>query len=244
MIFFPAASGDINYADSAETDSPVISTETSTEVHVDIDNQDPSTVTVERHDTLYSVQETPTQRSEKLQTPDATLGIKNTNNTAVSVLTSPYGTLEEGLKNGKKHSSFSGANRTKVESLMGELSFEADEFRQMARQKMLPDVEVRVTRSKAPSDDERAVIDNDETQSTDLTGWTLQNSDGDTYSFEDIEIPARGTLMAYTAEEGELNVTESEENTYVYGTGTDWDYDSEEAVLFNVQGEKVDEDSY
>lgn len=244
LLVFPTASGNINYQEAAETDSPLISTETSTDVNVDVDQNDPSTVTVERHDTVYTVQETPVKRAEKLETPDAVLEIKKTNTTAVSVLTSPYGTLEKGLKNGKQYSSFTGANRTHVESLMNELSGEADEFRSMARQKMLPDVEVRVTRSKAADDDERAVIDNDETESVDLTGWTLENSDGDTYSFGDVDIPARGTMMVYAAEEEELNVTESEENSYLYATGTDWDYNSEQATLFNVQGEKVDEDAY
>ncbi len=244
LLIFPTASQDINYGDTTDTSSPVISTETITDVEVDIDHEDPSTVTVERHDTLYSVEETPQRRLEKIETPEAELKIKRTNNTRISVIKSPYGTLKKGIRNGKTYSKFEGANRSKLLAIMNEMKSEASNYRQMARDKMLPDIEIRITKSKANDEDERLVIDNDDTRSVELSGWQILNSDGDTYTFEDIEIPARATMEVYTASEDELNVSESEENIYVYGTGTDWDYNSDTATLFNLQGEEVDQDSY
>lgn len=244
MMIIPTASQSIDYGDASETSSPVISHETSTNVDVEIDPNQASTVSIERHDTAYKVQEIPEKRVEQLETPEAILELKKTNKTALKILKSPYGTLKKGIRDGRRYSSFEGANKSKLTESMKELTSKAENFRTIARKKMLPDVEIRITRSKAPDQDERVMIENDETSSIEITGWTLQNSDGDRYIFDEFEIPARGTLMAYTKSKESLDINETDDKVYIYNTDTDWDHGSEEALLFNAHGEKIDEDSY
>jgi len=127
---------------------------------------------------------------------------------------------------------------------MSEMKNKMERYRSMARERMLPNIEIQITKEKANDEDERLIVENEETESIQVTGWTIKNSDGDTYTFENMELPARTTLEVYTKSEGELNITESSERIYVYGSGTDWDYYSEKAVLSNLEGEKISEDSY
>lgn len=243
LVSFPTVSQEIDYSGPSEASSPIVSSETSFDRGIEIEHEEASTVTVEKHDMVYRVSETPAKRVETLETPSATLETKLNNRTSIYVVSSPYGTLKKGIVNGRKISEFTGANRTKLESTMNDMRQRVIDYRSMARQRMLPDVEIRITRSKTSDPDERVQIDNDGSGSLRLNGWTLKNSDGDTYEFKDLEIPAAGTAMVYTEPESELNVTEEEDNVYLYGTGTDWDTYSENAVLFNVEGVKVAEDS-
>ena len=243
LISFPTVSQGIDYSQNSDT-SPIVSSSTDIDTDLDISQENPSTVTVEKHNAVYELVETPVKRIEKLETPEATLKIEKINRSSVSIVSSPYGTFRKGMVDGRKVSSFKGANRSKLRSQMSELRDQVSTYRSMARKKMLPDVEVRITRSKASDTDERVEIDNDETESVNLAGWTLKNSDGDEYSFEEVEIPARASAMVYTAEKSSLNITEDNKTVYVYGTGTDWDSDSETALIFNVDGTRVDTDSY
>lgn len=247
LLVFPTASQDIKYTSTdsdSNTESPIVSTESTTDTQIQVNSEDSSTITVEKHDTLYSIEETPHQRVEKLETPEADLTIKKTNNTEISRINSPYGTFEKGLKNGKKYSDFEGLNKTRLSSKMSEMKNILEKYRSMARDKMLPDIEITISKEKANEDDERLLIENKDTESIQLKGWKIENSDGDTYTFEDLDLPARTTLEVYTATEEELNVTESTERLYIYGTGTDWDYYSDEAFLYNFEGEKISKDSY
>lgn len=243
LISFPTVSKGIDYSPETGT-SPVVSSSTHVDTSLDVNQENPSTVKVEKHDAVYKLSETPVKRVEKLETPEATLKIKTMNNSSITEVSSPYGTFRKGMIDGRKVSAFEGANRSKLRSQMKKLRGKVSTYRSIARKKMLPDIEIRITRSKASDTDERVRIENDETESINLAGWTLKNSDGDKYNFEEVEIPARGSAVVYTAEKGSLNLTESNNTVYVYGTGTDWDSDSESALLFNVDGTRVDRDSY
>jgi len=244
LLAVPTASQNIEFEEQRISDTPVITTGTDTEIDTSIDSEEPSTVEIEKHNTLYTVKETPSERVEKVETPEGTLKQVRNNNSYISKLSTPYGELTEGMKNGRQIEEFTGANRSKTKEIMGSLTGKAENYRQKALQKMLPEIEIKVTKSKATDQDERARIENEETESADITGWTVVNSDGDTYTFEETEIPARGDLLIYTKEESELNVTEDNTTEYLYGTETDWDADSEKAAVFNTEGVKIDEDSY
>jgi len=251
LLVFPTASQDIQYGatgssgETGQTDgSPIISTSSTPETEINLNSEDAPTVKIEKQDALYVMDETPHRSLEKLETPDAELKIKKTNDTEVTELSSPHGTFEKGLKNGKKFSDFEGLNKTYLISKMNEMEEKLEKYRTRARQKMLPDIKISISKEKASEPDERIVIDNEDTEPVELAGWTIENSDGDTYTFEELEMPARTTLEVYTKPEAELNVTESTERLYVYGTGADWDYYSEEAVLTNFEGQEVAEDSY
>lgn len=245
LLAVPTASQNIEYSQQRISDTPIASTETSsTDIDVNIDPEDPSTVEIEKHNMVYTVKEKPTQRTEQIRTPEGTLTLIRNNNSRISKLSTPYGELVKGVKNGRTVKKFSGENRTETEKIMNNLNKRAEEYREKARQKILPDLQIRITKSKATDEDERARIENEESSSVDITGWTVVNSDGDTYTFDDFTVPPRGDLLIYTASESDLNVTENNQTRYIYGTGTDWDGGSEEAALFNVEGVKIDEDSY
>lgn len=244
LLAVPTASQNIEFEEQRVSETPVISTGTETEIETNIDPEEPSTVEIQKHNTLYTVKETPSERVEKIETPEGTLKQVRNNNSYLSKLSTPYGELVKGMKNGRQVSEFAGANRSKTTEIMSIMTSKVENYREKALQKMLPEIEIKITKSKAADQDERARIENDETESVDITGWTVVNSDGDTYEFDDTEIPARGDLLIYTKEESELNVTENNRTDYIYGTGTDWDADSEKASLFNTEGVKIDEDSY
>lgn len=244
LLVFPTASQDIKYSSNSDIESPIVSTESTTDTEIEVSSEDSSTVKVEKHDTVYRMEETPHQRLEKLEAPGAELTVSKTNSTSMTRIKSPYGTFEKGLKNGKRYTDFEGLNRTHLSSKMRQMEDKLQKYRSRAREKMLPDVEVRISKEKANDDDERLIVENKDTETISLNGWTIKNSDGDTYTFEDLEMPARTTMEVYTKPQVELNITESSERIYVYDTGTDWDYYSEEAVLTNFEGEIMSEDSY
>lgn len=244
LISFPTVSQGIDYSSGSQTKSPIVSTSTDIDTSIDVEQSDPSTVTVEKYNMIYTVSETPSRRIEQLKTPEATFEMKKSNRSYISVVSSPYGTYRKGIVNGRKVSRFKGVNRSKLREQMKDLREEISSYRSLARQKMLPDVEVRVIRSKASEDTEQVKIDNDGSQTINLAGWKLRNSDGDTYRFEELKIPAHGSAKIYTGEAAELNVTEDNQAVYLYGTGVDWDSDSEKALLFNVEGLKIDQDTY
>jgi len=244
LVAVPTASQDVEYPDKRISDTPVISEKTTTKTEININPSEASTAKGEKHDTIYKVQETPSKRIEVLETPQATLKVKRTNKTRIFKLTTPYGDITKGLKDGRRVESFEGLNRTRANNVLQNLKRRTEIYSEKVRDKILPDVTARITRDKADDPDERITIDNDEGKSVDLNGWTLINSEGDRYTFEDLEIPAYGNAYVYTAEESSLNVSESESQKYVYNTGVDWDQGKDEASVFNVNGVEVAEDSY
>ena len=242
LVSFPTVSQQIDYSGPSSSQSPVVSSEKDLDREISISDGEASKVTVERHDSIYTLREVPSKRIEVLETPSAEMRAELTENISMYTVDSPYGTLRKGMVNGRKVSKFKGANRSKVKSKLLSLKDEMERYRSMARQEMLPNIELRITESKTSDPDERVVIDNDETQSVNLNSWTLRNSDGDTYEFDSFEVPALGTVIVYTEPRSEINVTETGQNKYVYSTGTDWDSYSEEATLFNTRGVEVAED--
>lgn len=244
LLAVPTASQNVEYPDDRISETPVVSEETDTEIDVNIDPETATTARIERHNSVYRVVQTPSKRTETLETPQGVLKVVTTNSTKISKLETPYGTLKTGLRNGRRVSSFRGLNRTVTKNLMEELKQRIEIYGSRVKQDMLPDIDVRIHRNRADDPEESITIENDEDRSMDLSGWTLVNSDGDSYTFQDLEIPAYGSAKIFTASEDELNVSETNATEYVYGTGTDWDQNGDEASLFNLRGVEVAGDSY
>jgi len=60
LLVFPTASQDIEYTSGdSSTESPIVSTESKTNTDIEVSTEDTSTIKVEKHDTLYTVEETP-----------------------------------------------------------------------------------------------------------------------------------------------------------------------------------------
>lgn len=240
LLAFPTASQNVGFGSDS---TPVISDASSLQTDVDIDPEDVTEASIEESDSLYTVKETPYRRVEKLSTPEATLTLTVNNSSRVYRLESASGTLVEGLEKGLKVSRFEGANRTRVEEKFSELKSDLDVFGDRVHDEMTPEVEVRITRSKAADEDERAVIDNDESREVSLSDWTLKNSDVDSYNFDDVTLEPGETVFVYAAEEASLNVSEDDGDHYLYDTGVDWDETEDRAVLENSDGVVIDDDN-
>ena len=240
LLAFPTASQNVDFGSDS---TPVISDASSLQTDVDIDPEDVTEASIEESDSLYTVKETPYWRVEKLSTPEATLTLTVNNSSRVYRLESASGTLVEGLEEGLKVSRFEGANRTRLEEKFSELKSDLDVFGDRVRDEMTPEVEVKITRSKAADEDERAVIDNDGSREVSLSSWSLKNSDVDAYDFDDVSLGPGETVFVYAAEEASLNVSEDDGDHYIYGTGVDWDETEDRAVLENSGGVVIDEDT-
>ena len=244
VLAVPTASNNIQFPDKTVSDTPIVSEESRMQIDVNINPETQSTAKIQEHNLVYTVSELPSKRIELLKTPQGTLKILRTNKSRVFKLDTPYGDIKKGLRDGRRVSSFSGVNRSQTEEILQNLKKQAQVYRNRVKDEMMPDVEIKITTSKADDRDERILIDNDEDRSVNLASWTLVNSDGDRYSFENLELPAYGEAYVYNAPEDELNVTEDNSTEYVYATGIDWDQDSEDASLFNVKGLEVASDGY
>lgn len=246
LIAFPAASQNISYGGVSEVDesSPVVDDSSSLETDVSIDSDLSSEASIEEAGSLYTVEESHNTRVEKLSTPSADLLLEIDNSSRIYTLETAYGTLVRGIENGLRVSDFEGANRSRVVSTFQSMRSEMESYRMRVRDEMTPDLDLTVTQSKASDDDERVVIDNEDSKTVDLSGWTIENSDPDEYVFDDLSLDPGQQAFIYTAGESELNVSEDEDDKYIYGTGVDWDGTGDKAKLFNQEGSELATDSY
>ena len=241
LLAFPTASQNVDFGSDS---TPVVSDASSLQTDVDIDPEDVTEASIRESDSMYTVKETPYQRVEEVSTPEASLTLTVNNSSKIYRLESPSGTLVQGLEEGLKVSRFEGADRTRLEEKFSELKSDMEAFGDRVQDEMTPEVEVRITRSKAADEDERAVIDSDEDQEISLRDWTLKNSDVDSYNFSDVTLGPGETVFVYAAEKASLNVSEDDADNYVYGTGVDWDETEDRAVLEDADGVVIDEDSH
>lgn len=244
VLAVPTASDNVKFSDERVSDTPLVSEESQMHIDINVGADTESTARIQKHNMLYEVSEIPSKRVEILKTPQGTLKILRTNKSRIFKLESPYGDMTKGLRDGRRVNIFKGLNRSQTGEILQSLRTRAGVYRDRVKKEMMPDLDVKITTSKADDDDERILIDNDEDRSINLDAWTLVNSDGDRYSFENLELPAYGEAYVYNAPENELNVTEDNSTEYVYATGIDWDQDSEDASLFNIKGVEVASDSY
>ncbi|MFF3323083.1 lamin tail domain-containing protein [Streptomyces sp. NPDC002889] len=82
-------------------------------------------------------------------------------------------------------------------------------------------------------------ITNNSRRSVDLDGWTLRNSDGNRYRFDDVRLPGRATIRIHTGH-GRDTRTDlfQDRHTYV------WDNRSDTATLRNAHGRTIDTESW
>lgn len=246
LIAFPAASQNISYGELSEVDesSPVVDDASHLSTDVSIDSEMSSEASIEEAGLSYTVDESHVKRVERLSTPSADLVLEIDNKSRIYTLETAYGTLVRGIDEGLRVSDFEGANRTRLVDTFESMRSKMETYRSRVRDEMLPDIDVKITRSKASDDDERAVIDNEGSETVDLSGWRFENSDPDEYEFDDLSLESGQRALVYTEREDQLNVSENEDDKYVYGTGVDWDETEDKALLFDEEGTEMAEDSY
>jgi len=246
LIAFPAASQNISYGEVSEVDesSPVVDDASHLSTDVSIDSEMSSEASIQEAGISYTVDESHVKRVERLSTPSADLVLEIDNSSRIYTLETAYGTLVRGIDGGLRISDFEGANRTRLVDTFESMRGKMEDYRSRVRSEMEPDIGVKITRSKASDEDERVVIDNEDSEIVDVSGWTIENSDPDEYEFDELSLEPGQQAFVYTAVEDELNVSENGEDRYVYGTEVDWDGTGDKAILSNEEGSKIAEDSY
>lgn len=241
LIAFPAASQNIDYGGEA---SPIVEDESALNTDVSIDSVKVSEASIERADSLYTVEESHTHRIESLSTPEADLELVIDNSSRIYRLEMPEGTLVQGVDEGLEVSEFEGADRSTVFDKMQELKDRLEDERELVRDEHTPDVGVRVTQSKTADDDQRSVITNYDSETVDFDGWRLSNQNAENYTFDELSVDPGDQVFVYMASEQDLNVSENDEDHYVYDTGVSWNSFGDHAVLENSKGVLIDEDEY
>lgn len=246
LIAFPAASQDISYEELSQVDesSPVVDDSTNLNTDVSIDSGMASEASIEEAGLYYEIQESHVKRVESLSTPSADLILEIDNESRIYTLETAYGTYKKGINEGLRISDFEGANKTHLKNEFESMRAKMETYRSRVRDEMAPEIDVSITRSKAADEDERVVLDNEDSKTINLVGWKIQNSDPDEYEFEDLSLDAGQQAFVYTATEDELNVSENENDEYIYGTEVDWDGTEDEAILFDQEGTEMAKDSY
>ncbi len=241
LIAFPAASENIDYGGES---SPIVEESSALNTEINIDDAATSEASIERVDSRYVVEETHSFRVEELSTAEADLRLVVDNSSRLYTLEMPEGTLVQGVDEGREVSRFEGADRSTVSDKMSDLRSQLEEERDLVKDEMTPDLEVRVTQSKTADPDQRAVISNFDEEAVDIEGWTLYNENDESHEFDDLVLTPGQQAYVYKEDNETLNVSEASENHYVYDTGVSWNSFGDTARLENSDEVVIDIDSY
>lgn len=197
-------------------------------------------------DYSISTTDTPNRTVEVYRTPKASLKVSYINSTyRAEKLTTPYGTLTTGVRNGRRFETFEGLNRTRVEQIKSEIEKEMEEEvsdlearERNAIKSELPDLRVEVHEGEI----EYVNITNQGSEPVDLSGWRFVSSDEsytDSFKVESVEIESGNTYTFYSGEPGENAETDA-----VYETGMTLYSSSGVLEIYTDQGLKHTELQY
>jgi hypothetical protein len=271
MVSIPAASGSIDSQNSiAEPVENISSTESvpteeSTELDTDSFTRTVSTAfssfrtSIESGEVQGQLETTQSDlRLEKdagsvtwtLETPQGRLEVEQTSTGVTEITETPQGTLTEETDNGAYSTRFEGSDREAVEETSEELRDMMEEKRQEYLQKSdrmrTEQYRQGINLDVAPETPEKAIIRNEMDQSLDLEGWEVANNNPDRDELN-VTLESGQELHLYSAEEDDEeleNVTENDEDIYVYGSGLTWEDGGDTATLFDSQGNEVERYSY
>lgn len=183
----------------------------------------------------------------KIETPQGTLTVKQGSQKVVEKTETPQGTLKKTRVNGAVSTSFEGSNRAEVESVSGELrdlmQQKREEYRSNTDKMRTEQYSDGIHLDVAPETPEKAVLENQVGQSIDLEGWQIANNNPDYYELNQT-LGDGQKLHIYSSDRDDINVTENEEDIYVYGSGLTWEDGSDTAKLFDSGGEQIESYSY
>lgn len=239
LVAIPSVSGDINYG-TPEPEPVIVDSESDMEVDVRVPEDVNTTAEIERHDAVYRFRQSPEIRYEVYETPGATLKSVLEEDRKIFRLETPASTLVRGLDSSRKVFRFTGRDREDAVERMNSMTEDLEEMRQRVKNRITPDLDVKIVRSAAADVSERAIIENQDSREINLASWTLRNGEGDNYTFGEKRLDPDTVLRVYTASESEINGTEPA----VHGTGVDWDQGDDEASLFNPEDVQIAGDSY
>lgn len=185
-----------------------------------------------------------------LETPKGRLEMKQTSTGVIETTETPQGTLTKKTQNGVHSTSFEGSDRESVEET-------SDELRDLMEQKKQDYLEKSdrmrteqygqgISLDVAPETPEKVIIENQMGRSLDLEGWEVANNNPD-HEGLNVTLKSGQELHLYSADEDDEaleNMTENDEDVYVYGSGITWEDGGDTATLFDSQGNEVEKHSY
>ncbi len=152
----------------------------------------------------FRLKERPSMRRKKIVTPVGSLVVRRSNDSVLKKVETPYGTLRTGVRDGRRFSSFSGLNRSRVEITLQDLesrmsmrSREARAKRRSVLDRMMPEMEI----SSNYTSDVLNVTNTGE-EAVSLSGWRVVNS-GESESPYPLQLGSRLGSDETTLEPGE-----------------------------------------
>lgn len=200
---------------------------------------------LEGPDYSVSATDTPNRSVEVYSTAEASLKISHINSTyRAEKITTPYGTLTTGVRNGRRFETFEGLNRTRVEKIKNEIESEMEseisdlEARERSAIKSeLPDLHVDVVSENGT---EYISVKNNDSGKIDLSSWsfTTRGCYGvNTFTVESLTVSEGEIYRIYSGEGGEMS------SNAIYETGLEI-CDSGTLQIYTDQGLKHTELQY
>lgn len=156
--------------------------------------------------------DTPNSSVEVYRTADASLKISHVNSTyRAEKLTTPYGTLTTGVRDGRRFENFEGLNRTKVEQIKSDIEekmekelSELEDRERKAIRSELPDLQIEVINDNGT---EYISVKNSGSGNVDLSSWRFVTRDCygvNTFTAESLKLSEGETYRIYSGKGGEM----------------------------------------
>lgn len=242
LVFsIPAASQSVEIEEGMDGFRASVDTNFSTGFELNV-SQGREEMVLRDSDSRYSRVEKSSSSMEKFVTPEGKLRVEQTPNLSMKIVETPYGTLKTGFRDGKNISEFTGPEelRPRVEKLKQQLMMnatvrerEASAKKRIVLDRMLPDVSVT---AESTESHEYINVTNSGSEEVSVNGWTVKNSDPDSFTLEETLGPGE-TVTLYAGSRG--NITGSVEDS-----GVDIDETEDTVVLENRFGRTVDLESW
>ncbi|MFB6199519.1 MAG: hypothetical protein ABEJ83_01455 [Candidatus Nanohaloarchaea archaeon] len=221
IVAVPTAASSVNIQKDAGTGlEAVIDSNFSDRFKLELD-AGYSKIRMESAENRLEIKKRPDGSVKKLVSSKARLKVVRNPNTTRKVLKTAYGTLEYGVRNGRRFESFKGLNRSRVEEIQAEMERKLETKVETAREKKrkaldpyLPDIKIEV-RSDG---EEHFNLTNTGENNVSLQGWEIRNEYSDslqTYSFGS-EILEPGEEQSFYSKD-KTNRTGTGLTLYAYG---------------------------
>jgi len=185
----------------------------------------------------------------KLSTSRGSLEIHSTHDKVIEKTETPQGTLKLIQHDGTTTRKFRGANRTAVErsraklkQMMEKKKEELDSKRKTLKKDYRIIVKINESLASGFVDEtyQHAVLINQDTETVNLEGWTVEDADGNQETLPAVEVEPGESLKLYSNSEDDVG----EEENSVYGIFSAWTNSGDEIRLYNTRGDLVAESSF
>ena len=187
-----------------------------------------------------TVETEPGEKTFVLETPSGTIERTYSSGSVTETVTTPSGVLTESREKGAVTVEFEGEDRKVVEetaeTLRQDLQQEVRNLRKRSNVTSENEDGTQIDVEIEPEGDEYIRISS--STGVDLDGWKVEDSDNQSYTFEDISIEEGESLTLYSGT-GDGNQT-----SIYWGTPYIWNNGGDTATIYNSEGEKVMERSY